>query len=148
MGLTPAQVASIQKNFATINSDLQGYGNKLFLRYLGANPGDMVFFPKFENVAYNDLVSNSAFNAQTLVVMEFLGKVVVNLGDLNKAGAMLQERVKTHKPRSISMAQFERLLDLLPRFLQEEGKASGAVADAWRVAVASLMPFMRAQFAK
>ena len=39
--------------------------------------------------------------------MSFLAEVVDNLGDLNKAGAMLQERVKTHKPRGITMAQFE-----------------------------------------
>jgi len=75
-----------------------------------------------------------------------LGQIVGKLNDLDACGKMLKERVHSHKPRGITMAQFERLLDLLPRFLQETAGANGPCADAWRVAIANLMPFMRAEF--
>lgn len=77
------------------------------IRYLGANPGDIHFFPKFEKVPYGKLVYDGEFQKQTLTVMQFLSEVVAALGDLNRAGDMLRERVRTHKPRGISMAQFE-----------------------------------------
>ena len=76
-------------------------------RYLEANPGDIQFFPKFEKVSLGHLLYNADFQAQTLVVMEFLSQVVNKLGNITEAGNMLKDRVRTHKPRSISMAQFE-----------------------------------------
>ena len=79
----------------------------VFCRYLEQNPGDMQFFPKFSKVAHDKLVYDQHFNAQTLVVFEFLAKVVDNLGDVKAAGNLLRERVRTHKPREITMAQFE-----------------------------------------
>ena len=42
----------------------------------------------------------------------------------------------------------QRLLDLLPRFLQETASANGPCADAWRVAIATLMPAMRDEFTR
>ena len=148
MVLTKAQVASIQKNWTSVETDLQGYGNKLFMRYLEANPGDMHYFPKFANTPFGKLAYDAEFNKQTATVFEFLTQVVHHLGDIEKCNGMLRERVRTHKPREIHMAQFETLLDLMPRFLEEEAKATGATADAWRVCVATLMPAMRDEFKK
>ena len=77
-------------------------------RYLLANPGDIGFFPKFSSAGVGaQLRSNEAFQTQTHTVMEFLTKVVENLGDLDAAGKMLRERVRSHHPRGITMAQFE-----------------------------------------
>ena len=42
----------------------------------------------------------------------------------------------------------QRLLDLLPMFLQETAGAGGDVADAWRILIADLMPPMRDEFAR
>lgn len=148
MTLTKAQVAAIQKNWNTVETDLQGYGNKLFLRFLTANPGELHFFPKFGTQDVNKLVFDGEFNKQTTVVFEFLTQVVKHMGDLKAASDLLRERVRSHKAREIGMAQFETLLDLMPRFLEEEAHASGAVADSWRVAIACLMPAMRDEFKK
>ncbi|ELU01973.1 hypothetical protein CAPTEDRAFT_216611 [Capitella teleta] len=149
MGLTTAQRAAIQNNWATVNANMQEMGDALFMRYLLANPGDIQFFPKFASAGVGaQLRSNEAFQEQTLTVFQFLGQIVAKLADLDAAGKMLQERVHSHKPRGITMAQFERLLDLLPRFLQENAGAHGPCADAWRVAIANLMPYMRSEFKK
>ncbi|ELU11901.1 hypothetical protein CAPTEDRAFT_192931 [Capitella teleta] len=149
MGLTKAQIAAIQNNWARISNNLQDFGDTLFMRYLTIYPGDLAFFPKFEHEGVGDhLRHNADFQAQTLVVCQFLSKVIASLSDMDAAKAMLQERVRTHAPRGIAMAQFERLLDLLPRLVQDASAASGPTADAWRVAVASLMPAMRQEFAK
>ena len=146
--LTPAEITALQQNFAGVKKDIQRLGNNLFARYLYGNPADMKFFPKFADVPIVELASNPEFNAQTLTVLEFLAQVVDNIGDGAKAKNLLRERAKTHKPRGIRIAQFERLLDLVPRFLEEEAGASGEVADAWRVLIASLMPALRDQYAK
>ena len=149
MVLTTAQRAAIQNNWATVKANMQEYGDALFMRYLLANPGDISFFTKFSSAGVGaQLRSNEAFQAQTLTVMNFLSQVVDSLADIDAAGKMLRERVRTHAPRGIGMSQFERLLDLLPRFLQETAGAHGPCADAWRVAIASLMPSMRDEFSR
>lgn len=147
MGLTTGQCASIQNNWVTVASNIQEYGNSLFIRYLTANPDDIEFFPDFfdEGVG-SHLRFNEAFQDQTLKVMLFLSKVVACLSDIGVAACFLQDKVRTHHARGITMTQFERLLDLLPRFLQDTAGANGECADAWRVALATLLPFMREEF--
>nr|QYC94950.1 globin [Capitella capitata] len=148
MVLSGAQAHAIQANWKKVEAHAQDLANDLFLRYLTANPGDQALFPKFSQVALGDLRGNADFNAQTILIVHAISNIVSNMGDLQKAADLLRERVRTHYGRHITMAQFERLLDLLPRFLQETAGANGPCADAWRVAVANLMPYMRDEFTK
>ncbi|ELT87600.1 hypothetical protein CAPTEDRAFT_5226 [Capitella teleta] len=152
MGLTIGQRSIIQNNWVTVASNIQEYGDELFSRYLSANPGDIDFFPQFvgdgEIFNFADLRSKPEFQDHTLTVMLFLSKIVACLTEIEVAGSLLQERVRTHFGRGISMAQFERMLDLMPRFLQETAGANGQCADAWRVAIATLLPFMRQEFSR
>ncbi|ELT93225.1 hypothetical protein CAPTEDRAFT_229341 [Capitella teleta] len=148
MVLSGAQAKAVQKNWANVKAHAQKYGNDLFVQYLTQNPGDIQIFAKFRDANLGDLRSNAEFNKQTKTVIDALSKIVDNLGDLNAGCSFLRERVRTHHPRGISMAQFERLLDLMPMFLQEQAGADGVVADAWRILVADLMPEMRDEFTK
>ncbi|ELT93423.1 hypothetical protein CAPTEDRAFT_21927 [Capitella teleta] len=148
MVLSGAQAAAIQGNWKNVEAHAQTYANDLFLTYLTANPGDQARFPKFAEVPLGDLRSNADFNAQTIVIVKALSAIVATLGDVQKGAELLRQRVRTHYKRNITMAQFERLLDLLPMFLQEKAHASGDVADAWRIAIADLMPAMRDEFSR
>jgi hemoglobin-like flavoprotein len=148
MVLSGSQAHAIQGNWKKVRAHEQDLANDLFLRYLSANPGDQALFPKFANVALGDLRGNAAFNEQTKTVFDALGNIVDHLGNIQEAAVFLRERVRTHYKRHISMAQFERLLDLLPMFLQEKAHASGEVADAWRIAISDLMPAMRDEFSR
>ncbi|ELU04570.1 hypothetical protein CAPTEDRAFT_225826 [Capitella teleta] len=148
MVLSGAQAAAIQGNWKNIEAQAQEYANALFLKYLTANPGDQARFPKFAEVPLGDLRSNADFNSQTIVIVKALSAIVANLGDVQKAAELLRQRVRTHYKRNITMAQFERLLDLLPMFVQENALAGGDVADAWRIAIADLMPAMRDEYSR
>ena len=148
MVLSAAQSKAIQKNWGTVKAKAQQYGNDLFIQYLSQNPGDIACFAKFRDANIGELRGNAEFNKQTKTVVDALTMIVENLGDLNAGCSFLRERVRTHHPRGISMAQFERLLDLMPMFLQEKAGADGQVADAWRILVADLMPEMRDEFTK
>eukprot|EP00914_Ancora_sagittata_P000266 GHVO01000775.1.p1 GENE.GHVO01000775.1~~GHVO01000775.1.p1 ORF type:complete len:157 (-),score=17.00 GHVO01000775.1:87-557(-) len=151
MSLTIQQRAAIQNNWVTVASNIQEYGDSLFMRYLLAHPDDIDFFPEFAGdgfLAIDQMASNEAFQNQTLTIMLFLSKVVACLTDIEVAGSLLQERVRTHHPRGITMVQFERLLDLLPCFLQDTAGANGDCADAWRMAISCLLPYMREEFAR
>ncbi|ELU12835.1 hypothetical protein CAPTEDRAFT_219237 [Capitella teleta] len=148
MVLSSAQAKAIQANWKTVRARIQDYGNDLFVRYFIQNPGDVEYFGKFCDIPLTEVRSNPEFQKQTKTVLEAVGKIVDNLDELQTAANYLRERVRTHHPRRISMAQFERLLDLMPMFLQEVAGADGATADAWRILVADLMPPMRDEFAR
>eukprot|EP01069_Polyplicarium_translucidae_P006019 Polyplicarium_translucidae@DN2893_c0_g1_i1.p2 len=148
MVLTAAQAKAIQGNWKAVRARAQDYGNDLFLRYLAANPGDQDHFPKFAEVAYGDLRGNADFNAQTKVIVDALGNIVDHLDNIQQAANFLRAKARTHYKRDVTMPQFERLLDLLPMFLQEKAHADGTVADAWRIAISDLMPAMRDEFAR
>lgn len=148
MPVSGSQVKAIQANWKNVKSNAQAAGNGLFMRYLTQNPGDEDHFAKFHDVPLDQLESNAAFNAQTKLVIDALGQIVDSLDNLQSAANFLRERVRTHFPRGIHIAQFERLLDLMPRFLEDTAGADGTVADAWRILIADLMPPMRDEFSR
>ena len=148
MVVTESQVKAIQENWKTIRGRLQDYGNDLFMRYLVQNDGEQDHFSKFSSCPLSQLRTNAAFNAQTKLVMQALGSIVDHLDDIQRAAEFLRQRVRTHNRRHIYIAQFERLLDLMPMFLQETASADGYVADAWRILIADLMPAMRDEYAR
>ena len=148
MVLTASQAKAIQGNWTKIAANAQDMGNELFIRYLNQNSGDQDVFLKFDDVPLDQLKGNAAFNAQTKLVIDALGRIVGSLDNIQSAASSLRERVRTHQPRGIHIAQFERLLDLMPMFVQEKADASGAIADAWRILIADLMPAMRDEYAR
>ena len=148
MVLTGSQAKAIQNNWKQVRSRAQDFGNDLFIRYLAANPGDQDHFPKFCEVPMGDLRGDKEFNHQTKLVIDALGNIVDHLDEIQKAANFLRAKARTHYKRDVTMPQFERLLDMLPMFLQEKAHADGAVADAWRIAIADLMPAMRDEFAR
>eukprot|EP01069_Polyplicarium_translucidae_P005621 Polyplicarium_translucidae@DN2819_c0_g1_i1.p2 len=148
MVLSGAQAKLIQANWKAVRGDAQAAGNALFLKYLTQNPGDEDHFAKFHDVPLDQLEGNAAFNAQTKIVIDAIGQIVDSLDTVQKAAQFLRERVRTHYPRGIHIAQFERLLDLMPTFLEENAKADGNTADAWRILISDLMPAMRDEYAR
>ena len=76
-------------------------------RYLTQNPGEQVHFAKFSDVHLGELRDNADFNAQTKTVVDALGHLVDSLDNLSQAEKYLRERVRTHFPRGIFIAQFE-----------------------------------------
>ena len=148
MVLSGSQAKAIQGNWKNVRAKAQDMGNELFHRYLAANMGDIVVFPKLHDVALAVLKGNDAYNLQTKLVIDALGSIVDSLDCVQTAAKFLRERVRTHAPRHIHIAQFERLLDLMPMFVQECAGADGAVADAWRILISDLVPAMRDEFAR
>lgn len=76
-------------------------------RYITQNPGDQNIFVKFRDCPLGDLRSNAEFNKQSKMVIDALSKIVGSLDDLQLSCDFLRERVRTHAPRHITMAQFE-----------------------------------------
>ena len=111
---------------------MQAVGNALFVKYFTKNPGDQAHFKKFAGVGVGDLPGNAAFNAQTLVVLEFLDKLVAGLG--SNAGDLMAAQKAPHTARGVGMPEFKRMFDFIPGFMAE----NGGDADAWKAACGAL----------
>ena len=77
----------------------------VWCRYFTANPRDQGFFKAFSDVGVGDLSGNGAFNAQTLVVMQYLDKVVAGLG--SNAGQLMKDKVPSHNARGVDVSYFK-----------------------------------------
>eukprot|EP01069_Polyplicarium_translucidae_P006756 Polyplicarium_translucidae@DN3015_c0_g1_i1.p1 len=134
---TMEQAKEIQAHWnANVADKLQKVGNTLFQEFFAANPGDQKLFKKFAGVANADLPSNAAFNAQTLAVMNYLAKVVAGLG--GNAKDLMKAQVAPHKPRNVGKAEFKRMFDFLPGFMERHG-GPGAAWTAGGVALLAAM---------
>lgn len=130
-------------------------------RYFAANPADQALFSKFAGVAHGDLAGNSAFQAQTLVVMQYMEKIVNSLG--GGAADLMAAQVPSHKGWGVDSSYFkvssffclisferntlilhlcfvslQKMFDFIPGFMADNG-ADGACVNAWKSAGAELV---------
>lgn len=136
-----AQASAIQGHWnSKVKANMQAVGNALFVKYFTANPGDQAFFKAFAGVGVGDLPGNSAFNAQTMAVMQYMDKIVAGMGSNHVQ--LMQAKKADHAARGVDGSYFKKMFDFLPGFIGENG-GDGACVDAWKAAGAELSAAMK-----